>query len=72
MVEIAGIDITRVVWVIIALAASFLIARIVSRILARIFEKTPFPEDIEKLDCEGFEICGVYHRSFCGDLFFRL
>jgi len=48
MVEIAGIDITRVVWVIIALAASFLIARIVSRILARIFEKTPFPEDIEK------------------------
>ena len=48
MVEIAGIDITRVVWVIIALAASFLIARIVSRILARIFEKTPFPEEIEK------------------------
>ena len=48
MVEIAGIDITRVVWVVIALAASFLIARIVSRILARIFEKTPFPEEIEK------------------------
>ena len=48
MVEIVGIDITRVVWVVIALAASFLIARIVSRILARIFEKTPFPEEIEK------------------------
>lgn len=48
MVEIAGIDITRVVWVIIALAATYLTARIVSRILARIFEKTPFPEEIEK------------------------
>jgi uncharacterized membrane protein len=52
MVEIAGIDITRVVWVIITLAASFLIARIVSRILARIFEKTP-----------GRYLYGVYFAS---------
>lgn len=33
---------------IIALTATYITARIVSRITARIFEKTPFPKEIEK------------------------
>lgn len=45
---IASIDIIQVAEVIIALTATYLIARIVSRALAKVFEKTPFPEEIEK------------------------
>ena len=48
MVQIAGVDIIQVVEVAIVLAATYLIARIVSRTLAKIFEKTPFPEEIER------------------------
>lgn len=48
MMEIAGINIIQVVEVIIALAATYIIAKIISRILEKIFEKTPFPEQIEK------------------------
>lgn len=47
MVQIAGVDIIQVVEVVIVLAATYLIARIVTRTLAKIFEKTPFPEEIE-------------------------
>lgn len=46
--EIVGIDIIQVVEVVIALAATYLIARIVTKTLVKIFEKTPFPEEIEK------------------------
>ncbi|MBE0511811.1 mechanosensitive ion channel [Candidatus Bathyarchaeota archaeon] len=46
--EIVGIDIIQVVEVVIALATTYLIARIVSKTLVKIFEKTPFPEEIEK------------------------
>jgi len=48
LVEIAGIDIIQVIEVIIALAVTYLTAKIVSRILIRIFEKTPFPENVER------------------------
>lgn len=48
MMEIAGINIIQVVEVIITLAATYIIAKIVSRTLEKIFEKTPFPEQIEK------------------------
>lgn len=48
MWQIGGVDIVQVIGVIIALAATYLIAKIVSRILEKIFEKTPFPEEIEK------------------------
>jgi len=46
--EIAGINIIQVVEVIITLAATYIIAKAVSRALEKIFEKTPFPEQIEK------------------------
>lgn len=46
--QVAGIDITQVIEVIIALTATYLIARTVSKTLVKIFEKTPFPENIEK------------------------
>lgn len=48
MMQIAGIDLTQVIEVVIALAATYLIARIASKILEKVFEKTPFPESIEK------------------------
>ena len=47
MWQIAGIDITQVTAVVIVLVATYVIARIVSRALVKIFEKTPFPEEIE-------------------------
>jgi small-conductance mechanosensitive channel len=47
MWEIAGIDVTQIIEIIIVLAATYLTARIVHRTLRKIFEKTPFPEEIE-------------------------
>jgi small-conductance mechanosensitive channel len=46
--QIADVDLMQVVEVIIALAATYVVARIVSRTLAKVFEKTPFPEAIER------------------------
>ena len=46
--EIAGIDVFQVIEVVVALAITYLAARIVSRALAKVFEKTPFPEEIER------------------------
>ncbi len=46
--QIAGIEVIQVIQVIIALVATYIIAKIVSRTLAKIFEKTPFPETIER------------------------
>jgi len=46
--EIAGIDVVQVIEVIIALSITYIAARIASRALAKIFEKTPFPEEIER------------------------
>jgi len=48
MMEIAGINIIQVAEVIITLAATYIIAKAVSRALEKIFEKTPFPEQIER------------------------
>jgi len=47
MWEIAGIDVTKIVWIVIVLVATYLAAKIVHRALRKIFEKTPFPEEIE-------------------------
>jgi small-conductance mechanosensitive channel len=47
MWEIAGIDVTKIVWIVIVLAATYLTAKIVHRSLRKVFEKTPFPEEIE-------------------------
>lgn len=47
MWEIAGIDVTQIIEIIIVLAATYLTAKIVHRTLRKIFEKTPFPEEIK-------------------------
>ena len=49
MVQFAGIDLIQVIEVIVALVVTYLIAKLVSRALEKIFERTPFPEDIERL-----------------------
>ena len=49
MMEFAGIDLVQVIEVIVALVVTYLIAKLVSRALEKIFERTPFPEDIERL-----------------------
>ena len=46
--EIAEIDVIQVIEVVVALAVTYLTARIASKALAKIFEKTPFPEEIER------------------------
>lgn len=46
--QIAGIDVFQVVEVVVALVITYVAAKIVSRALEKIFEKTPFPEDVEK------------------------
>jgi len=46
--QIAGFDIVQLVGVVAALLSTYVVARIVSRTLAKIFEKTPFPEQIER------------------------
>ena len=47
-IQIVGIEVFQVVEVVIALAITFIVARIVSKTLEKVFEKTPFPENIEK------------------------
>ncbi len=46
--EVAGINITQIITVVIVLIATYAIARIISRTLKKIFEKTLFPEEIER------------------------
>jgi small-conductance mechanosensitive channel len=48
MLEISGLDVTQIAKVVITLAASYFVAKIVSSTLRKIFEKTTFPEQIEK------------------------
>jgi small conductance mechanosensitive channel len=48
LVEITTIDVVQVIKVIIALAVSYFAARVASRALDKVFEKTPFPEEAEK------------------------
>lgn len=49
MVQFAGIDLIQVIEVIVALVVTYLIAKLVARTLEKIFERTPFPEDVERL-----------------------
>ncbi|MFB0514841.1 MAG: hypothetical protein ACETVQ_04610, partial [Candidatus Bathyarchaeia archaeon] len=62
--EIAGIDVVQVTEVVVALAVTYLAARIVSRVLAKVFEKTPFPEEIERGIVRGIKyviyVVGVF------------
>lgn len=49
MVQFAGIDLIQVIEVIVALVVTYLIAKLVARALEKIFERTPFSEDVERL-----------------------
>ena len=49
MVQFAGIDLIQVIEVIVALVVTYLIAKLVARTLEKIFERTPFSEDVERL-----------------------
>lgn len=46
--QIAGFDIVRLVWAAAALLSTYVVAKVVSRALAKTFEKTPFSEQIER------------------------
>ena len=46
--QVAGIDIKQIIEVVIALTLTYIIARVISKTLEKVFEKTPFPENIEK------------------------
>jgi small conductance mechanosensitive channel len=46
--EIAGVDVLQVIEVIVALAITYIAAKIASQTLAKVFEKTPFPEEVER------------------------
>lgn len=46
--QFAGINLIQAVEAIIALTVTYLIARLVSRTLAKVFEKKAFPEEVEK------------------------
>jgi len=44
----AGIDIFQVAKVIVALTITYIVARVLTKTLKTVFEKTPFPEELEK------------------------
>ncbi len=46
--QIFGIDVLRVATMIVALAATYIVARVITKILETIFAKTPFPEDVKR------------------------
>jgi len=53
LAEIANIDIVQVIKVVVALAITYFAARVASKTLDKVFEKTPFPEDAEKAIVRG-------------------
>ncbi len=42
-----GIDLLQVVEIVVALAITYILGRLISKFMFRIFQKTPFPENIE-------------------------
>ena len=46
--QIAGIDVFQVVEIVVGLAVTYILSKIASKILEKLFERTPFPEDVEK------------------------
>ena len=46
--QIAGIDVFQVVEIVVGLAVTYILSKIASKVLEQLFEKTPFPEDVEK------------------------
>jgi small-conductance mechanosensitive channel len=48
MMQVFGIDVMQVIKIVMVLAVTYLVAKVVSRTFAKVFEKTPFPEEIER------------------------
>ena len=46
--QIAGVDVFQMVEIVVGLAVTYIFSKIASKILGKLFEKTPFPEDVEK------------------------
>jgi len=46
--QIAGVDVFQVVEIVVGLAVTYVLSKIASKTLEKLFEKTPFPEDVEK------------------------
>jgi len=46
--QIAGFDVFQVFEIVVGLAVTYIFSKIASKILEKLFEKTPFPEDVEK------------------------
>jgi small-conductance mechanosensitive channel len=46
--QIAGVDVFQVVEIVVGLAVTYIFSKIASKILEKLFEKTPFPEGVEK------------------------
>lgn len=46
--EVFGYDLMVIVQVLIVVAGSYLFGKVAARMIARLFEKTPFPENIER------------------------
>ncbi len=47
-VQIFGIDFFQVIAVIVALAATYLVAKVLTKIFEKVFKKMPLPEDVER------------------------
>lgn len=43
-----GVDVFKVVAVVVVLATAYILAKLLTRFLEKLFEKTPFPEDVER------------------------
>jgi small conductance mechanosensitive channel len=48
MIVIFGVETSPYLEALVAAAATYVVAKVVSRLLARVFEKTPFPENLER------------------------
>lgn len=46
--DVFGYDLMVIVQVLIVVAGSYLVGKVAAKMLARLFEKTPFPENIER------------------------
>lgn len=48
MVEVLGYDLLVLIQVLIVIAGSYLVAKIIGKMLSSLFERTPFPEGVER------------------------
>jgi small conductance mechanosensitive channel len=46
--QIAGVDVFQVVEIVVGLTVTYIFSKIASKLLEKLFEKTPFPENVEK------------------------